>query len=204
MLGYGEDILTLWALKSKTSEILESFEDVTSQPNCLIFYRPSFGRSGGEKSAEFGEFDAILVSKENIYLIESKWDNLARFQGDEIIIKPEQELRHRIFSWYIMNWDTKYHDDWASFVNEHADDLQRIFKKKVAPADSTLAMNLQFILTALQEHCGKISSKNNIKNVLLFFYNKKHSKPPTRTSNDFNLLSIDYSQEINGNFIPLD
>jgi len=75
IIGYGEDAFTLWALKHKTSIILNSFQDQTAPSDCLFFYRPSFGRSGGEESAEFGEFDAIIGSSDNIYLIESKWDN---------------------------------------------------------------------------------------------------------------------------------
>lgn len=78
IFGYGEDALTLWALKQHTSNILEEFQDKTPISNCLIFYRPSFGRGFG---SVFGEFDAILVSRENIYLIESKWDNLAEFKN---------------------------------------------------------------------------------------------------------------------------
>ena len=97
IFGYGEDALTLWALKHHTSAILETFQDQTAPSNCIIFYRPSFGRSGGSKSAEFGEFDAILASSENVYLIESKWDNLSRFNKREITLRAEQKMRHRIF-----------------------------------------------------------------------------------------------------------
>jgi len=128
ILGYGEDALTLWALKHRTSEILESFHDRTAPSDCLIFYRPSFGRSGGEDTAEFGEFDAILVSSECIYLIESKWGNLSRFNEDRIAIRSEQELRHRIFSWYITHWDEKYCKNWESFEKEHQYDFQKEFK----------------------------------------------------------------------------
>ena len=118
ILGYGEDAFTLWALKHHTTEILKAFQDKTSPSDCLIFYRPSFGRSGGNKSAEFGEFDAILVSLENIYLIESKWDNFSRFQKHEITLSAEQKLRHLIFSWYITHWNKKYCNNWESFVKE--------------------------------------------------------------------------------------
>jgi hypothetical protein len=65
IMGYGEDALTLWALKHQTAEILREFEDKTAPSDCLIFYLPSFGGNGGTKSAEFGEFDAILTSKKN-------------------------------------------------------------------------------------------------------------------------------------------
>jgi len=205
ILGYGEDAFTLWALKHHTSDILKSFQDQTAPSDCLFFYRPSFGRSGGEHSAEFGEFDAILVSLENIYLIESKWDNLASFTKDEIVIRPEQKLRHRIFSWYIIHWDKKYSGDWQRFKKELLDDFQKNFPKKIiAPTESLLATNLQFILTTIQKHCRKISSERNIRNVLLFFYNKNRSTPPTKISKVFNLVSINYSQEITENFITLD
>jgi len=74
----------------------------------------------------------------------------------------------------------------------------------MAPTDSLLARNLDFILTTLQKHFGKVSSERNIKNVLLFFYNKNKSTPPTKITKGFNLVAIDYSEEIKGNFIPLD
>ena len=99
ILGYGEDALTLLALKSHMSKILERFEDKSDPSKCLVFYRPSFGRSGGEKSSEFGEFDAMVASLENIYLIESKWDNLSNNENYKVKIKNVQQLRHDIFSW---------------------------------------------------------------------------------------------------------
>ena len=79
ILGYGEDALTLWALKHHVPKILEEFQDKTPILDCLVFYRPSFGRHGQANSSVFGEFDAILASRKNIYLIESKWDNLTQF-----------------------------------------------------------------------------------------------------------------------------
>jgi hypothetical protein len=199
ILGYGEDVLTLWALKRRTSGILKSFHDQTAPSDCLIFYRPSFGRSGGEQSAEFGEFDAILASSENIYLVESKWDNLASFKNSKITIRPEQKLRHQIFSWYLTHWDKKYHNNWESFVKESQHDFK--FKKTIAPSNSLLATNLEFILNKLLEHCKRFSP-NNIKNMLLFFYNAEKSRKPTEIK-DFTLIPIDYSKEILGNFVAL-
>ncbi len=62
IFGYGEDALTLRLLMKQISFILGN-EDKTLLSDCLVFYRPSFGRSGGSKSAEFGEFDAIIASR---------------------------------------------------------------------------------------------------------------------------------------------
>jgi len=205
ILGYGEDALTLWALKHCTSDILESFQDQTAPSDCLIFYRPSFGRHSKEGSAVFGEFDAILVSSQNIYLIESKWDNLLTYDDNELALRPEQVTRHSIFSWYITRWDRKYSSNWKSFVKDHQYEFQKkIRTKNIAPTGSLLATNLEFILNKLLEHCKTFSPVDNIKNVLLFFYNKEKSTPPSKINRPFKLVSIDYSQEITGNFVTLD
>ena len=151
------------------------------------------------------KFDDILASRKNIYLIESKWDNFSRFKNDEFTLKPRQEIRHRIFSWYMTHWDKKYSNNWKSFVKEQNESFQKDFRKrKIAPTGRLLTTNLEFILNKLLEHCKRFSSEDNIKNVLLFFYNKEKSKPPSKISRNFKLVSIDYSQEITGNFIILD
>jgi hypothetical protein len=199
ILGYGEDALTLWALKQHTSELLDEFQDKTPISECLIFYRPSFGRHSKANSSVFGEFDAILASRKNIYLIESKWDNLSEFKNEEIILREEQTLRHDIFSWYLTHWNKKYYGNWQTFVNENQNDFK--FKNKSIARGSLLARNLESILSKLQDYCPNISS-DNIKNILLFFYDGK-STPPTKTNKGFKPIPFDYSKEIKNNFIAL-
>jgi hypothetical protein len=202
ILGYGEDAFTLWALKQHASKILNEFQDKTTISDCLIFYRPSFGRHSKASGSVFGEFDAIIASKENIYLIESKWDNLTEFNDTEFVLREEQTLRHEIFSWYLTHWNKKYFNNWQTFINEHQNDFK--FKNKtIAPKDSLLAKNLEFILSKLQEHCGSLLSENNIKNVLLFFFNAEKSKPPLKTNSTFKLIPINYNREIRDNFVTL-
>lgn len=203
ILGYGEDALTLWALKQRTSAILDEFGDKTTPSNCLAFYRPSFGRHSKANSSVFGEFDAILASEENIYLIESKWDNLAEFNNDEIMLRDEQTLRHKILSWYLTHWNMKYYGNWENFVKEQRNDFQKEFgeHEKAIASNSLLAANLEFILTKSMERCKEISP-SNIKNVLLFFHNA-NNEPPTKTSNAFKLIPIFYGKEIKGNFVNL-
>lgn len=202
ILGYGEDAFTLWALKQHASKILEQFQDKTIPSDCLIFYRPSFGRHSKESKAVFGEFDAIIVSLESIYLIESKWDNLGQFSKDELILREEQQLRHRVFSWYLTHWDKKYSNDWKRFTKEQQPDFQKKFKgKTIAPTGKLLAENLEFILTKSIERCKRISS-DNVKNILLFFYNAEKSEKPTKIR-DFTLIPIDYSKAIQDNFVTL-
>lgn len=205
IFGYGEDAFTLWASKNRISDVLKQFEDQTDPSKCLCFYRPSFGRSGGEGSAEFGEFDSIVVSSKNIYLIESKWDDLSNFNKTEITLEYEQILRHTLFSWYLTHWNEGYLENWSSFVKEYSDDFQKAFpEKKIAPPNSLLASNLQLVLKKVYEHFGRLPSKPNVKNLILFFYDARKSKPPSKAPEDFTLVSIDYSQEAKDGFISID
>ena len=199
ILGYGEDALTSWALKQHPSKILDKFQDKTPISECLIFYRPSFGRRSKSNSSVFGEFDAILASRKNIYLIESKWDNLTKFDKDELMLNDAQTLRHEVFSWYLTHWNKKYYGNWQTFANEQQNEFK--FKNKTIARNSLLARNLESVLNKLQEHCPSLSS-DNIKNVLLFFHDAKNI-PPTKTNKGFIPIPIDYSKEIEGNFITL-
>jgi hypothetical protein len=203
ILGYGEDALTLWALKQRTSKILEAFQDKTPISECLIFYRPSFGRHSRANSSVFGEFDAIIASRTNIYLIESKWDNLTEFKNEEITLRKEQTLRHKVFSWYLTHWSKKYSNNWQSFINEYQKDFKiENENKTIAPKGSLLSRNLESILSKIQTQCENISG-SNIKNVLLFFFNAEKSNKPSKTNDTFKLLPINYNGEIKDNFVTL-
>jgi len=208
ILGYGEDAFTFWALKRRLSEILKELKDQTEPSDCLIFFRPSFGRRGGEGRAEFGEFDAIVASSENVYLIESKWDRLLRNKRNEIALTPNQVLRHKIFSWYLGNWDApKYGNNWRKFESEFQSDFTKEFRdRKIAPSGSLLAENLEFVLNKLQEHCKRFLCEYKPRNVLLYFYGKKSTEIKGVIAEDLNfeVVPIDYSKYTSGNFITLD
>ena len=198
ILGYGEDALTLWALKRHMSNILKKFKDGTAPSKCFTFYRPSFGRNS---SSVFGEFDAIIVSPKNIYLIESKWDNLAEHRKNEIKLGKEQQLRHEIFSWYLTHWNKEYSGHWESFWESYKGKFK--FQKKTMPLKGRLlATNLEFILAKASKHCKTISHKN-IKNVLLFFHDGKKTRNLPKISKNFKVIPIDYSKETKDNFITL-
>lgn len=201
ILGYGEDAFTLWGLKRHASKILKRFQDKTAPSKCLTFYRPSFGRRSRKGNSVFGEFDAIIVSPNNVYLVESKWDNLTKHKKDEVRLGREQELRHQIFSWYLMNWNNKYSGKWERFVENHKDKFR--FQRKTIPSkDSLLATNLEFILAKALKHCKAISPKR-IKNVLLFFHDGKKPKKLSKISKAFKVVTIDYGKSTEGNFINL-
>jgi hypothetical protein len=198
ILGYGEDALTLWALKHHLSKILDEFQDKTPIPECLIFYRPSFGRHGKDGSSIFGEFDAIIASKQNVYLIESKWDNHNDFKNEEFPLENHQILRHQIFAWYLTHWNKN--GNWQTFVKEQKENFP--FPNKTIARNSLLAQNLEHILIKIYEHHTHLS-ESNIKNVLLFFYDSEKSKYPTKTNDSFKIIPIAYNREIDGNFVTL-
>lgn len=201
ILGYGEDALTLWALKRHVSTVLNSFKDSSSPSDCLVFYRPSFGRHAKENSSVFGEFDGIIASPQNIYLVESKWDNLVESKKDELVIRREQLMRHQIFTWYLTHWKKKYASKWADFKEEQQNTFN-FDRKSIAPANSLLAKNLEFVLNKLLDHCAAFCNENNVKNVLFFFYRGK-SRAPLKINEAFTSIAIDYGKEAPSNFISL-
>jgi hypothetical protein len=54
ILAYGEDALTLWALKNKLEYILQELGDLPNSSKRLAFFRPSFGRRGGKIARSLG------------------------------------------------------------------------------------------------------------------------------------------------------
>jgi len=209
ILGYGEDAFTFWALKRHISEILKKLNDQTKPSDCLILFRPSFGRRGGERRAEFGEFDAILASSQKVYLIESKWDRRLRSRRNEIVLTDEQVIRHKIFSWYLENWDAqRYGNNWRKFESESQSNFAKEFADmKIAPAENRLAENLKLVLDKLQEHCRRFSCEyGEPRNVLLYFHGNESRKIERVAAEDlhFEVVNINYSKYTSGNFINLD
>jgi hypothetical protein len=202
IFGYGEDVLTLWVLKNRVNRILDVFNDSTSPKDCLIFYRPSFGRSGGIGSSEFGEFDSIVASKEKYYLIESKWDNHSSYRKESVILRKEQLLRHEVFTWYLHSWDAKYSGNWKLFKLEQEKGLEK-FSKTVPRAGSLLAENLESILSQLVGYPNCDSIQRPIRNVLLFFFDGRRSMPPSKTNKGFTIIPFDYRQLSKDNFIAI-
>jgi hypothetical protein len=205
VLGYGEDSLTLWALRKHTAKILNRFRDKTPPKNCLIFYRPSFGRQrkrSGE--ATFGEFDAVVASAEKVYLVESKWDGFGRPKRYKTALRREQRLRHEIFSWYLQRWRKKYTGEWQRFREERQALFQKEFKRReMAPTGSLLARNLESVLARIGMGRKNPLSRATIKNVMVFFHNGGRKPRRIRAPKGFSLIPIDYSGETEDNFVIL-
>ena len=180
MIGYGEDALTLWALKYRLKEILTELGDESSPSDCTVFYRPSFGR-GGKDTANFGEFDAIVSTNESVFLIESKWEGSARLPKS-IRLSEAQQNRHAIFKEYFDKWDAAV--GIQSLTASSSGFLTSIKDKKVASEKDELAEHLRFVIsrTTRKSH-GR--ARKNLQNVLLFLHRRDGHPRPSLTPSNF-------------------
>ena len=204
IFGYGEDALTLWALKNKTPAILEALGDSSSLSHCKAFFRPSFGRRGGAKSSQFGEFDFVLLSDKKIYLGESKWDRSSEnISNGKLKLREEQILRHTVFRFYIEEWMLGNYSGWDEFYKHliNKPKIKVVYNKPIAPIKSVLANNLETILNVIKR---QFISCPEIKNVLLFLHDGTFTKSlPNLAGSDFQVVTINYSERALDNFVQL-
>jgi hypothetical protein len=203
ILAYGEDALTLWAVTQKLSVILQALDDSSDPDDCQVLFRPSFGRSGGERSAQFGEFDFLVLAAEHLYLGESKWQGSSEKIRDGVLaLRHEQLLRHRIFKFYMDEWAYGQYDKWPDFEVKAVSKLENMdIVKPIAPAGSLLASNLQAVLGAIQKHYLR---KPELHNVLLFLHNGWDARNlPQSAGDDFRVVPLSYAEVAVGDFIQL-
>ena len=204
LIGYGEDALTFWALTHRLRDILNKFGDNTLQESCTVFFRPSFGRHGGLRSSEFGEFDFILITDQAVYLGESKWHRSSEEIVDgKLQLRPEQIERHKIMAWYIEEWTKGNFDNWSDFFNKKGGKIRKgEFLKPLPPIGSLLSENLINLLEELRHRFKGQSAR--IYNVLVYFHAGDDEKVLPKGSNgNFTIVNLDYSPDRIGNFIKM-
>lgn len=163
IIGYGEDGLTYWALSNNKSlvklfncfynEVNSIADEDTARmmKSSVIFYRPSFGR--GKKC--FGEFDAIIATENNVFLIESKW---YKYEGETL--KPRT-----------LNKTLPSNGDFQKLIRRHETFISKYktFNKMklVKEPLNSLEKNTNFIFE-------KIGLGKTVNNVLLYFVPEKY------------------------------
>lgn len=189
VIGYGEDGLTYRAVTQSLGVLLSALNDSTDPSRCLVFYRPSFGRSGGIDSPQFGEFDSIVVTDKRIFLVESKWDGSPVVLDGNVFLEARQILRHRIFRWLAERWPTP-HPTWREFRAAREPEFRAAFgNRPLAPEGSVLARNLEYVLNKVVSDPNK-----EIKDVVLFFH-RGIAAPPTGViaeANGFDLVPFPF------------
>jgi hypothetical protein len=204
LYGYGEDVLTLWALTSKLDVILSKLDNSTPSSLCTVFFRPSFGRRGGPRSSQFGEFDFILLARERLYLGESKWDRSSEEIREGILqLREKQRQRHEVFKCYVEEWTCRPHTSWVEFAARVRSKLQQHgVDKPVAPAGSRLAENLQTVLGIIEDHYPSVPE---LRDVLLYLYDASTSEPLSEGAwGGFAQVSVDYYNHIAGRFVGME
>jgi hypothetical protein len=196
ILSYGEDAYTLWALRNRLSDIINEFDDYSNEDKCKVIFRPSFGRRGGVKSAQFGEFDFILLSGSHIYLGESKWGGSSEVKGEDLRLRPEQLKRHDVLTAYIEKWFEKDFKRWSDFLADTGEDLSLSNGSiKIAPAGSRLAENLFSVLEIMKNHFDQ--EKPEVKNLLLYLHEDvPQASLPSTVDKKFQLVKVDYSEAL--------
>ncbi len=209
MIGYGEDGLTFCALNEHLSKLLKLLKDPSEPDQCKVYYRPSFGRAGGSKSSQFGEFDAIVATDKTVFLFESKWDRAGRL-SQVVTLKEVQALRHQIFDWLYQSWADWQEQceptNWEQFKQHYGDEFrQRFPSRPIAPSGSLLARNLEHVLRDLT------NPRRQIRNVVLYFH-QVHHRPPERLVKanaseippaEFTLLPFAYETIANSGYFQL-
>jgi len=184
LIGYGEDSLTLWALTKNYAKFKEKFKENLDE--ATIFYRPSFGR-GGRSDKNFGEFDAVIVSSEKVYFIESKWDHSSEIKKGtkKIVLREEQKIRFDILREYLKVWPKivcvkngkkviEENNEYNSLKNFLDEKLIQVLS--VRDTDSTLFSNIDKIAEIIEEK--KIDCFDNSKfvNLVLYFHFKEDNE----------------------------
>ena len=171
--GYGEDGLTCWALTRHLNLVVKVIEpsDPTSPGSCILFFRPSFGRRGGLARSEFGEFDSILLTRQNAYLFEGKWEETAEFIREPpgaLLLDEVQFTRHRILRWinerwHNEGWNQRPSPAWEEYWETYKAGFQKDFGgKPLVKPGKRQSMNLEYLLRQIAER--------NILDVLLYFH----------------------------------
>jgi hypothetical protein len=202
ILAYGEDALTLWGITHKLPDILGALGDSSAADTCQVLFRPSFGRSGGEHSSQFGEFDFILLADHRLYLGESKWHRSGEMTKSGVLaLHPVQLLRHDLFKFYVDEWAFGEYASWNDFKKAAVPKLQELgIPKPIAPEHSLLAANLRTVLGIIQGHYQP--QHPEVCNVLLYFYSGPSGKPVLdKAGSDFKVVLMDYAEVAYDNFI---
>ena len=192
--AYGEDMLTFWALRNRLNVILAQLSDQSDANAATIFYRPSFGRQASNNPAspriEFGEFDATVATSESIYLIEAKWPSSSEVRGTKITVRPNQISRHEIFAWHVAQY-AKGRVPWDRFVAKFDSAYRAVFPgNKLAPPESKLAGNIEFILREL------VLFNTATKDVLLYLHPEGSPAAASVDPKSFDLVNVTFVPEV--------
>ena len=196
-IGYGEDALTYWVLNKRRDEFLRKLGDSSRPSECVLFYRPSFGR-GGRSKACLGEFDAILITPLTMYLIETKWDSSPEVRKGELV--ECQFVRHASITWLAKNWEENV--PFSTFFDKNRLTFSKLFPgKELAPEDSGVHQRIEYIFETARKM--SITKKIQVKNIILLML-KSGSSLQFGELEGFSVIKIHYVPLGDSNFFVMD
>jgi len=185
--GYGEDVLTLWALRKHLGEILLSVEDESAPDLAKVIYRPSFGRNSSNNPeaprASFGEFDAIVRTQARIYLIETKWPGSREYKkrARRIDLAQPQVRRHEAMHFYLQRWAEAQEPEREAFPQTAPANLGLV----IPGEESVLRRSLRWVCSCLDPQ-----EDTPIIDVLLWVGIHEATAPLTVSEPQFRLVVI--------------
>jgi hypothetical protein len=202
ILSYGEDALTLHALRCGLPGLLQALSDSTPAVSTIVFFRPSFGRRStrrsGKRRSEFGEPDAIIGTPIGTYIIEAKWSSSGERKAEHVNLRTVQVRRHEVLEAYLVAWRGLPQKSWGALTAFVAPVLESIVPPVAIPREGTrLAQNLEFVLRELEE-CGEV------KRVLLFSSCSNDLDPGELKCDGFKVVKYTCSTVRGSHFVDLD
>lgn len=149
-------------------------------------------------------FDFTILADCHLYLGESKWQRSSeKVVGGELVLRPEQLLRHQLFQFYVREWAFGSYTSWSQFEMAALTKLKSMgISKPIAPAGSLLAANLQTVLGVVRRHYPR--GVPEVCNVLLYLHGGlKAGELPSKASEGFSVVALDYGEVATENFIRL-
>lgn len=185
--------MTYWAFEEKFSQIMNQLDDPSDENDCILFYRPSFGRANNRKNM-FGEFDAILITPLCLYLIESKWDCSNELKTG--VLNDGQLFRHYCFTWIAKNWDCsisfkefahshtrEFKDSVREFIDSglkngtiNAKSAPNFRERVLPPHNSEVGLHMQYILLKSREKMRNFQ----VRNVVLVLLDNDAAEPKVK------------------------
>lgn len=160
--------------------MLTKLYDDSNHKDCLVLYRPSFGRKTG-----LGEFDFIIFSTNAIYFGESKLA-LESYKRISIKLKPCQIKRHENMINIIKLWYS---------LSPNKRELQNFSDNNIGicipPKTSVLYSNLSSFLNLITDRYSKCPA---LKNILMVISDSKENQIIRTNALDFDVVRMSKSK----------
>lgn len=174
IIGYGEDALTLMALRDEEiiKQILTQAGNKRKKsherqiPKIKIYYRPSFGRNG----KCLGECDAIIGTDTKIYFVECKWMDSKEIQSNSIHLDEKQKKRND----YLIEIAREYFSDDGNMSEKVKKD------KNIKGDDTKLIVSLKHVFGVMKDGIENKKAKDVFRSLLVVFVDNKAFKVPQK------------------------